>query len=294
MRGFAVLRRMCVAVSVLALQVAAARAEPAIWLVQSPTAKVYLFGTMHILPKHADWFGPKIAAAFADSHVLVEEADVGFGDPKAVAGIMGQAIAPDFDLWAKLPAASAVKFRSQLVKCHLPDSVVGHFRPWFASMLPTICGLMDKADGTLSVAASSPEAALAARAKQAGKSQDYFETAAQQIGYLSGASEAVQMKELESAIDEGDSGGDDFNGMEASWLAGDVPALAKLVGGMHDKGADFYDVIFTQRNARFASRIGAMLRESKTVFVAIGAGHLAGPDSVQALLAKAGVVSRRL
>jgi uncharacterized protein YbaP (TraB family) len=272
----------------------AAHAEPALWLVQSPTAKVYLFGTMHILPNKVDWFAPKIAAAFQDSAILMEEADVGLSNPAALQNIMSQAVAPDYDIWSKLSAPSAAKFRSQVEKCHLPDMIVAHFKPWFASMLPTVCGLMNNADGKLSVESSSPEAALMDKAKASGKSLDFFETPEQQIGYLSSASEAVQIKELESAIDEGDAGGDDLKGMETAWNSGDVPAIAKMVAQMRDKGADFYDVIFTQRNGRFAAKIEDLLHGKTTVFVAIGAGHLAGPDSVQAQLARAGIVSRKL
>jgi uncharacterized protein YbaP (TraB family) len=252
-----------------------------------------LFGTMHILPKKAEWFGPKIASAFADSAELVEEADVGLANPAAVQRIMTQAVEPDYDLWSKLSTKAADRFRAEVKSCGLPDPVVAHFRPWFASMLPAVCALMsggDKAD----VASSSPEAALLAKAKTDGKTVNFFETPEQQIGYLSGASDAVQIKELESAIEDGDNSGDSFKAMEATWLAGDVAGIAKLVDGVRAKGADFYDVIFTQRNRRFADRIAAMLGEKKTIFVAIGAGHYAGPDSVLAILGKMGIVAKRL
>jgi uncharacterized protein YbaP (TraB family) len=272
-----------------------ARAEPAIWKVRSGTATVYLFGTMHILPQKVEWFGPKVAPAFAASGMLMEEADVGLSNPAIAQSIMAKAITPDGDIWAKLSASSAAKFRKQLQKCHLPDGVVAHFRPWFAAMLPTLCPLIENAGpGGLSVENSSPEAALMAKAKQGAKSVAFFETAEEQMGYLAGAPEAVQIKELESAIDDGDSGGDDFKGMEASWQAGDVGSIAKVVAGMRDKGGAFYDLIFTQRNKRFAARIAALLGGRQTVFVAIGAGHLAGPDSVQAQLAKAGISAKRL
>ena len=270
-----------------------AHADPALWVVESHTAKVYLFGTMHILPKKADWFAPKIAAAFQDSAVLMEEADVGLSNPAMIQGIMAKAVAPDYDIWSKLSANSAARFRDEVKKCGLPDAVVAHFRPWFASMLPAVCALMSGAD-KVDVSTSSPEAALLAKAKQSGKRVDFFETPEQQIGYLASASDAVQIKELESAIDDDDNTGDAFRGMEATWLAGDVAGLAKMVDGMRAKGADFYDMIFTQRNKRFAARIAAMLAGGQTVFVAVGAGHFAGPDSVLAQLAKSGLTARRL
>ena len=143
-----------------------AKAEPAIWLVQSPTAKIYLFGTMHVLPKKADWFGPKIAPAFAESSLLIEEADVSPGNSGAVQSMMAQAIAPDYDIWSKLNAAEAAKFRAQVTKCHLPDAVVAHFRPWFAAVLPTMCVLLENGGSGFSVAGASPEMALLARAQE--------------------------------------------------------------------------------------------------------------------------------
>ena len=202
----------------------AARAEPALWLAQSPTAKVYLFGTMHILPKKADWLTGKIATAFAASTVLMEEADVGLTDPSSLQGIMGQAISPDTDIWTKLSPAAATKFRAEVQKCGLPDEVVGHFKPWFASMLPAVCALMSAGSGEITVASSSPEAALIEHARQRHLTMDFFETPAQQIAYLSSATEAVQIKELESAIQDGDNTGDAFTAMESAWLAGDVSA----------------------------------------------------------------------
>jgi Uncharacterized protein conserved in bacteria len=42
------------------------------------------------------------------------------------------------------------------------------------------------------------------------------------------------------------------------------------------------------RNRAFADDIGQLLSGKGTYFVAIGAGHLAGPDSVQKQLARRG------
>jgi uncharacterized protein YbaP (TraB family) len=52
--------------------------------------------------------------------------------------------------------------------------------------------------------------------------------------------------------------------------------------------------VFPERNARFAARIEEMLKANQTAFVAIGAGHLAGPDSVLAVLARQGITAQRL
>lgn len=46
-------------------------------------------------------------------------------------------------------------------------------------------------------------------------------------------------------------------------------------------------------NQAWTSRIGEILKGEGTVFIAVGAGHLAGPDSVPAQLSAAGFVVER-
>jgi uncharacterized protein YbaP (TraB family) len=157
-----------------------------------------------------------------------------------------------------------------------------------------MCVLLENGGSGFSIATASPEAALVARAQEAHKHLAYFETADEQIGYLSGAADSVQIKQLESAIDEGDQSEGDLDRMETAWLTGDVSATAKIVAEARAQGADFYDLMFTQRNKRFAAKIDEYLHGTKTVFIAIGAGHLAGPESVQAQLARLSYSSKRL
>ena len=288
------MKNFALGLAVAALLSRAAWCEPAIWLVQSPTAKIYLFGTMHILPKQGNWFDPKIAAAFADSQELWEEADIGLLQKQAAPNIMTRAMAPDSDLWTKLPAATADKFRAELKTCHLPTSVVAHFRPWFATMLPSVCQLNEQSSNTLVEGANGPEGTLLARAKSTGKQTGFFETAEQQIGYLANSPESVQLKQLRDAIDQAAKGKDDFDGIESAWLAGDEPAIARQVADTKKTDPDFYATIFTRRNQRFAAKIAEMAAGDRNIFVAIGAGHLVGPDSVQVQLRNINVASKRL
>ena len=55
-----------------------------------------------------------------------------------------------------------------------------------------------------------------------------------------------------------------------------------------------YDVMFAQRNSNWANWIAGRMQKPGTVFIAVGTGHLTGPDSVQAKLAQIGVKSERI
>jgi len=52
--------------------------------------------------------------------------------------------------------------------------------------------------------------------------------------------------------------------------------------------------LLIDRNARWADWVANRMKSPGTVFVAVGAGHLAGADSVQAQLAKLGMKAERV
>ena len=53
-------------------------------------------------------------------------------------------------------------------------------------------------------------------------------------------------------------------------------------------------VLLIQRNKNWAAWVRDRLTKPGTVFVAVGAGHLAGKGSVQAQLATAGITATRV
>jgi uncharacterized protein YbaP (TraB family) len=62
-----------------------------------------------------------------------------------------------------------------------------------------------------------------------------------------------------------------------------------LVDEMKGASQAFYDALLTRRNAAWAEEIDDLLDGSGVAFIAVGSGHLVGPDSVQAQLAARGI-----
>jgi uncharacterized protein YbaP (TraB family) len=54
------------------------------------------------------------------------------------------------------------------------------------------------------------------------------------------------------------------------------------------------DMLLTRRNKAWARWIERRLDKPGSVFIAVGAGHLAGPGSVQDQLAAAGISAQRI
>ncbi len=96
---------------------------------------------------------------------------------------------------------------------------------------------------------------------------------ASQIQFLVEASDGVD--EIKPLLDR----------MVAEWLEGDADALAALMNeGLTDP--DLAEALLYMRNRNWAAWIDERLDTPGTTFVAVGAGHLAGQNSVQDYLAE--------
>jgi len=63
---------------------------------------------------------------------------------------------------------------------------------------------------------------------------------------------------------------------------------------MRSESPQTYETLFVSRNANWASWIANRMAQPGTVFIAVGTGHLVGPDSVQQQLAVRGFTSARV
>ena len=82
--------------------------------------------------------------------------------------------------------------------------------------------------------------------------------------------------------------------MVDQWSHGAPDALARELN--HDlKGSpEVARTLLVDRNKRWASWIANRMRTPGVVFIAVGAGHLAGPESVQRQLARRGLKVMRV
>jgi hypothetical protein len=81
------------------------------------------------------------------------------------------------------------------------------------------------------------------------------------------------------------------------WQGGDVEAIAALENSdMREKYPVLYSTLLAERNRRWARQIAQLLQPQpqQSIFIAVGAAHLAGPDDVQTQLQKLGIHVERV
>jgi uncharacterized protein len=266
-------------------------ADPALWVVKDADTTIYLFGTVHVLKPGLSWFDEAVKAAFDKSDTIALE--MVMPEPSAMQGvIMSKAMAPAGDpaLTVKLPEASRAPYAAALTSVGMPANALDRFEPWFAAMTLAMAPLpklgYDPNSGV--------EMTITAAAKAANKELIGLETFEQQIGFFDTMPEDVQIKYLASLVKDFDNVGPLLDKMVEQWSAGDPDGLGKTMNEEMRKTPELGKILLSDRNARWADWISARMAKPGTVFIAVGAGHLAGQDSVQAYLAKHKLKAERI
>jgi uncharacterized protein YbaP (TraB family) len=143
-------------------------------------------------------------------------------------------------------------------------------------------------------AAHNPEAVLIRAARERGIPVSELEGLEWQIRMLDGMPEAQQIVQLRQTLDGFDSIDDALAPMLTAWSQGDADTLHELLVGQAEADPELQRLLFTDRNRTWAQWLRDRMERPGTVFVAVGAGHLAGDDSVQAVLRESGIEAERV
>jgi uncharacterized protein YbaP (TraB family) len=265
-------------------------ADPALWVVKDADTTIYLFGTVHMLKPGLSWFDEGVKSAFDASNELVLEL-VMPDQPEMQALVSELGMSPTGpSLPDQLPPAEAAKFRAALPEMGLAPGALDRAEPWLAATMLSAAPLRqlgyDEKDGA--------EAVLTAAAKSAGKPVTGLETAREQLGYFDGLPLAAQRALLIDTIDDLPKAGETIGRMVALWSAGDADGLARMMNEDLSRAPELADALLAKRNARWAGWLAERMKRPGTVFVAVGAGHLAGKGGVQGELARRGLKVERV
>ena len=268
--------------------------NPALWLLSDEDTRIYLFGTIHILPTGLRWRSPAFdeVARSADELVLeVAEDPDAAPAPSTLALMMLDSPQPILE---RVSPDRRAALREMIGSLELQPELFDEMQTWAAVMTIAVVGMtraMAGPDGSIDDL-PGVEDALRVDFTETGRPISGVESGAQQLGFLAGLSPATQQRMLDELVDSYLAGDPDL--MEPGnedWLRGDVTDIAEE---MAELPPELYDVLVTRRNRVWTGWLIDRLDRPGTVLFAVGAGHLAGPDSVQSMLAARGFTVRRI
>jgi len=264
-------------------------ARPALWKVADEDTTIYLFGTIHLLPKGIEWYDGEVARAFEASGELVTEIPE-LEDSSASSAVLKYGMLPaGQSLRGLMSARERAKFEAAMRANGLPPAAFDRFKPWYAAVVLTTVPLQRKGYDI----EHGVENELSERNKAAGRPRSGLETLDYQLGLFNTFSLKVQKKYLIDVIDALPGLDKDVTEMVGAWKKGDAGHLATLLNAEQDDPA-MAQVLLINRNKVWAEWIRTRLNRPGVVFMAVGAGHLGGKGSVQDQLGKAGIAASRV
>lgn len=264
-------------------------ARPALWKIEDADTTIYLFGTIHLLPKGLSWFAGPIEEAFTSSDEFVSE--IAESDPAAVQRVMiaKAFLPPDQTLRGLLAPAEKAALERALAGNKLPPNAVDRFKPWYAGVYLSTVPLLSSGYA----AENGVEATLEARSKTLGQRRVGLETVEYQLGLFDGLPADVQRRYLVEIARHSSSIRSELGNMVEQWKRGNAAKLAELMNADEDD-PHMVEVLLTGRNRAWAQWIKARMDRPGKVFLAVGTGHLAGKDSVLEQLAASGYKITRI
>ena len=280
------------AATALLPQAAEAKGAPAMWSVSDADTTVYLFGTIHLLPADYKWRTPRFDQAIAGSNELVVETIIDEKNPAELLGVMARlAISPGLPpITERVPPAKRALLADAIRKSGIPQAAFDRLETWAAAFLLLANQFKElelKGEEGVEVVLRS---SFAAQGKPIGQ----LETNAEQLGFFDTLSETSQRQLLEGAIESSPEARKEFHAMLASWARGDVAAIARSFNSDLSASPELMNSLIKRRNANWSKWIDRRMAQPGSVMIAVGAGHLAGKDSVIELLRRDGYRVRRV
>jgi hypothetical protein len=302
MRVTTLLAAVCAAAVFFLSTVLPAAAAPALWLVQSPAGKIYLFGTVHLLRDGVPWQSPELEDAIAQSQDLYLE----LADPTNLAA-MSAVFKVGFDrthpLSTKISKDDVAQLDAIAKKFGYPgETSFEPMQPWLVFMMLS----MMPATRSGYSASNGVDVQVRKQFVAAGKPVNGLETPDMQIHLFSDLPLAEQVALLEAELEAATKAAapepaaskapatSSLDAIVDAWMSGDQDRLERTLGGEKFESSAFGDRLLAQRNKTWATLLAARLQKPGTSFVSVGAAHLVGTDGVPALLATMGFTVTRV
>jgi uncharacterized protein len=283
--GFSTFAGFAVAATIVVLlQSVFVHTQPArnfIWKVTAPRGAVYLVGSVHLLTKDYYPLSPALDAAFNDSDLLVEEADLReLEAPASQFKLLSRGLLPgDQSLEAVLSPSTYALVTKRISALGMPIEPLKRFKPWMLAL--TLVELEWQKAGF--DAALGLDRHFFDRAQAEGKRTQGLETIDYQLSLFDRMTMQEQDRLLAASLKDLDKERDSVRTLTDAWKAGDVAAVEQIV--LDDVKDDplMYERLLVNRNRTWLPTLDGLFTRNGRAFVVVGAAHLVGPDGLLAM-----------
>lgn len=270
------------------------------WVIRDDDSTIYITGTIHVLPDDVTWMSERLSAALAEAtQVWFEIAEL--GSPEGFAVHVNRVL-EEMLAWDGTPLSSMlsederVALAAELRIANAPPDIVekiDRFQPAYA-IFAMDRGAMFGGDWREE---NGVDVVLARMAMQHGAAIRGLETIEFQLEDLNGLDVETQLEELRDRLKPQDAMRAAFGRVAnlafGSWARGETHMVEALEAMMQMSPSEDADALLLDRNENWAGQVEELLKGSGVAFIAVGAMHLVGPDSLQQRLKLRGIETQR-
>jgi len=265
-----------------------------LWKASKGQGVVYLVGSVHMLTADFYPLAPALDAAFKDSDLLVEEADLSeMLSPTTQFSLLQRGMLPSGQTLDKVVSPATLALVNAHVGVFGPGAAVAavkQFKPWFLAM--TLEAMEWQKAGF------DPQLGLDKhffdRAQSEGKAVQGLETTEFQISLFDSMSAEQQERFLAETLKDLDKETASVGQLASAWKSGDVAGVERFV--LKDLQSDpvVYQRLLVGRNRAWLPKLEALFSRPRPAMVVVGAAHLVGPDGLVAMLKAKGYTLTQL
>jgi hypothetical protein len=256
-------------------------AKPAFWTMEYQGNRLYLLGSVHLLPAETVWLTDEIRAARDKSEIFVFEAPLKDADVTMGSFVEKHGrLSGDRTLRDLLGKPSHDALEQAAWEVQFPPRMLATVRPWLAAVYLELYAYLKLGysqyygvDHVLERQAEARKASFA-----------YFETVEEQLSYFLKLSPQEELRYLKSTVKDILEKPDMPQRLIKAWAEGDTRGLDLLIDEGMAEVPQLKALLLTARNRKWLPQVEKMLKSGKVHFVTVGAAHLVGRQGVVEML----------
>jgi uncharacterized protein YbaP (TraB family) len=264
-----------------AQQAAPAQPKPRrflMWKATSPTATVYLVGSIHLGDSSMYPLPKEVESAFAAAKVLAVEINIKNADQAKMLGLIQKyGMYTDGDSLTKhLSKETQAALEDYCTRHNVPRMGMEQLKPWVVAV--TIAAMAWQQAG------EDPELGVDMHFLKESKPPqriDELETMESQLSIFAEASEEEQQSMLAAILKQGDKTKDMITRTQAAYVSGDPDAVKKVMDEQDDVGSKSLEKkLLDDRNVVMTGKMEEYLKGKDPIFVVVGAAHIVGDKGI--------------
>lgn len=264
-----------------------------VWKVTKDDNTLYLAGTIHVLSKTDLPLPGEFDYAFNQAQHIVLETDLSAFQTPEMQQAMVKAITytPPQNILTYISKDTQALLKEFCQARGIPLSNLLHYKPGMLVSVLTMTELQ-----RLGIDSEGVDEIYEQKAVANGKTLGQLETPLMQLEFLGNLGTDNPDALIQYSLEDTDKLHIFFKDMVSAWREGDMTKLeqAAQVADLIQKFPEIYDQILVQRNKNWMPQIETMLNDKQVEMVLVGALHLAGKDSVLAMLKAKGYKIEKL